>query len=95
MVGNVVDLLEVVADHHDGEPSAAEATDELEDLAGLHHSECGGGLVEDDDPGLAEQRARDGDRLPLTAGERADVRTHTVRADDRWASGVPERGGLA
>jgi hypothetical protein len=27
------DLLAVVADHHDGEPSAAEATDELEDLA--------------------------------------------------------------
>jgi hypothetical protein len=30
---------------------ASEATDELKDLAGLHHSECGGGLGEDDDPG--------------------------------------------
>ena len=44
-----------------------------EHLSGLRHAERGGGLVQQHDLRVAEERARDGHLLPLTARERADL----------------------
>ncbi len=62
----------VVADEQDAETALAQPLDEVEHLGGLLDAECRGRLVEDDDLRLADERAGDGDDLPLAAGERGD-----------------------
>ena len=65
------------------EPLLGEALDEREHLLGLRDAERGGRLVEDHELRVPHHRARDGDRLPLTAGERRDRLAD--RADRRHA----------
>ena len=48
-VGDLEDVVEVVRDEHDGQPSLREALDEVEHLARLGHAERGGRLVENDE----------------------------------------------
>ena len=72
-VGDLEDVLEVVADHHHAEAALAEALDQAEHLRRLRHAEGGGGLVEQHDLGLAEQGAGDRNGLALASGEAADL----------------------
>ena len=58
--------------HDDAQATGAEPLDEVEHLGGLLHAQGGGGLVEQDDLRVTEQRPRDRDRLPLAAGQRRD-----------------------
>ena len=71
-VGDRHDVGHVVADQDHAEAALAQPLDEVEHLGGLRDAEGGGGLVEHDDLGLAEQRAGDRDGLALAAGERGD-----------------------
>jgi hypothetical protein len=58
-----------VADQHHAEASLAQPFDEIEHLGGLRDAEGRGGLVEDHDARLTDQRASDRDGLPLPARE--------------------------
>ena len=67
----------------DAEPALAQAADQVEHLRGLRDAERGGGLVEDHELRLAEQRAGDRDRLALAAGEHADLGAHRAQRAHR------------
>ena len=73
-VGDVVDVMDVVADEQDRAAAGAHRADEAEDLLGLGQRQRGGRLVEDDQVGLVVDGAGDGDALALAAGELADDR---------------------
>ena len=69
-VGHVGDHTHVVGDQHDAcvDP-LAQVAHQLEDLGLDGHVECRGGLVGDQQLGLAGQRLRDHRALPLATGE--------------------------
>ena len=71
-VGDGADVLHVVADHDHAAPAVAQPLDEVEHLGGLGDAERGGRLVEDDHLRVTQQRAGDGDGLPLPAREGRD-----------------------
>ena len=50
-------------------PPAVDRLEAVEDLERRARGEAGGGLVEDEDRGLDDQRAGDGEHLPLAAGQ--------------------------
>ena len=64
-VGDLEDVGQVVADHDDAEPALAQPPDQVEHLRRLGDAERGGGLVEQHDLRLAQQRAGDRDLLAL------------------------------
>src|SRR3954467_1146017 len=72
-VGDLEDVGEVVGDDDDRVAVLAQALDQREHLGRLPHAERRGGLVEHDDLGVAEQRARDRDLLALATRHRADL----------------------
>ena len=84
-VGDRAHVLHVVADHDHAEPAVAQPLDEVEHLGGLGDAEGGGRLVEDDDLRVTQQRAGDGDGLPLPARQRRD------RDAARWGSSPTAR----
>ena len=77
--------MQVVRDEDDGEPLLGQAPDELEHLLGLRDAERGGGLVEDDELRVPHHRARDCDRLALSAREGRDRLTDGLDRGDAKA----------
>ena len=69
-VGQVEDVVDVVADEEDADALGLELPDEVAHLGGLGRAERGRGLVHDQDPGVEVDRAGDGDGLALAAGQR-------------------------
>ncbi len=67
-VGEVEDLAQEVRDEDDRLPPAAEPTDDLVEPLDLHGGQARRRLVEDDEVGVARERAQDLDLLLL--GER-------------------------
>ena len=67
-------MVDVVRDEDAGVPGIARAAHEVQHPLRLGHAEIVGRLVEDDDVAVEIHGARDGDRLPLAAGKRADRR---------------------
>ena len=83
----------VVGDHHDGLTKLVDGVaHELEHLGARPRVEVAGGLVGEDDRGVGDQGAGDGDALLLTSGELAgavaDPVTRTFRA--RYSLDAPE-----
>src|SRR4029453_8763108 len=71
-VGQVVHVVDVVADQEDPEPFLPQLPDEISDLLGLGRPERGGRLVHDQDARVEVDGPRDRDRLTLPTGERGD-----------------------
>src|SRR6266511_4993318 len=61
--------LEVMGDHHDGDPVSIEVLEQLDDLLARAAVEVAGGLVREHDRGPTDDGAGDRDALPLPAGE--------------------------
>ena len=57
-------------DPHDSHPRIGEVLDPLDHLSGEQGREAGGGLVEQQHPGVADQSGADCERLTLPARER-------------------------
>src|SRR4030095_14864494 len=74
------DLLALREDvaREDHRPTLAEAPDESPDLGDLLRIETGRRLIEDQDTGIAEDRLRDADPLPVALGEIADESVRDV-----------------
>ena len=73
-VGDVEDMVDVVADEQDRAAARPHLPHEVEDLGGLGQRERRGRLVEDDEVGLLVDGAGDRHALALAAGELADDR---------------------
>ena len=71
-VGQVEDVVDVVADQEDADALVLELPDEVADLRGLGRSERRGRFVHDQDPGVEVDRAGDGHGLALAAGQGLD-----------------------
>ena len=71
-VGQVEDVVDVVADEEDPDALALQLPDQVPDLRRLGRPERRGGLVHDQDLGVEMDRARDRHRLALAAGEGLD-----------------------
>ena len=56
-VSHLHDVVHVVRDEHDADAGVGEPADQVEDLAGLRHTERGGRLVEEDDLGPFQSAA--------------------------------------
>ena len=78
-VGDVEDVVDVVADEEDRAAARPHLAHEVEDLGGLGQRQRRRRLVEHDQVGLLVDGAGDGDALALAAGELADDR---VRRED-------------
>ncbi len=72
-VGDLEDLVELVADEHDAVAFAGEPAQDAEDLLGLLGRQHGGRLVEDEDPGVAVERLEDLDPLLPADRQGADL----------------------
>src|SRR5690606_4446553 len=68
-VGQVDDVVDVVADEDDSEALLFELADQMGNLLGLGGTQGGGRLVHDQDAGVEVDGPGDGDRLPLTPGK--------------------------
>ena len=79
------DVVQVVRDEDDGEPLLGQTPDELEHLLGLRDAERGRRLVEDDELRVPHHRARDCDRLALSAREGRDRLTDGLDRGDAKA----------
>ena len=77
-VGDLEDLVQLVADEDDAVAFVGEAAEDGEDLLRLLRRQDGGRLVEDEDPGLAVERLEDLDALLPADRQRADL---DVRVD--------------
>ena len=77
VVGDVVDLLEPMADVDDRQPAVAQSTQLADESRGLVLGQARGGLVEDQDVASrvdVVERAGDREERPLDRAERRDVR---------------------
>src|SRR6478672_12811408 len=72
-VGDLEDVAHVVGDQHDAEAAVGETSYEVEDLAGLRHTEGGGRLVAQDDLGVPQDRLGDRHGLALAARQPGDA----------------------
>ena len=72
-VGDLQDLVELVADEDDAVALGGEAPEDREDLLGLLGRQDGGRLVEDEDPRVPVERLEDLDALLPADRERADL----------------------
>src|SRR5215212_2006390 len=79
----------VVADHDHAVPALAEAFDQVEHLGGLGDAERGGGLVEDDDLRISQQRAGVRDRRALTPRERCNGDADSRNLGREFAEQLP------
>ena len=85
-VGDLEDVVEVVADQDHAEAVVGEPADEVEDLLGLGDAEGGGRLVEDDDLGVPQHgawrspRSAAGHRRGYATCCRTDFTVRTERA---------------
>src|SRR6266540_6330666 len=61
--------LEVVGDHHDGDPISVQILEQPDDLLARAAVQVAGGLVREHDGGPTDDGAGDSDALPLSAGE--------------------------
>ena len=68
-VGQVEDVVDVVADEEDADALVLELADQVADLRRLGRAERGRRLVHDQDAGVEVDRARDGHGLALPAGQ--------------------------
>ena len=66
------DVVEVVADQDDAEAAVGQPADQAQHLLGLGDAQRGGRLVEDDELGVPQHGAGDGDGLPLATGQAGD-----------------------
>ena len=71
-IGDLEDLVQLVADEDDRMPLRSKPAQDSEDLLRLLGGEDGGGLVEDEDAGIAVERLEDLDPLLLTDGQSVD-----------------------
>ena len=78
-VGQVEDVVDVVADQEDADALVLELADEVADLGRLGRAEGGRRLVHDQDPRVEVDRPGDGHRLALAAGEGLDRRAKRVK----------------
>ena len=69
-VGQVEDVVDVVADEEDADALVLQLPDEVAHLGRLRRPERGGRLVHDQDPGVEVDGPPDGDRLALAARQR-------------------------
>ena len=76
-VGQVEDVVDVVADEEDADALVLELADEVADLGRLGRPEGRRRLVHDQDPGVEVDGPGDGHRLALAAGERLDRRARS------------------
>jgi hypothetical protein len=67
----------------DAQAVVGQASDEVEDLLGLGDAERRSWLVEDDQLGVPQHRAGDGNRLPLAAGEAGHLLAHRFQRPNR------------
>jgi hypothetical protein len=66
-VRNFENIVHVVADKNHGPSTFGETADELKDLARFRNRERRSGLIHDDESRIEVERARDRDRLALSA----------------------------
>src|SRR5207237_1993500 len=66
-VRHLEDVVEVMRDHHDGQPAIAQTPNQVKDHLRLHHAQSGGGLVEHYQLEVPHHGLGDRDRLPLAA----------------------------
>ena len=71
-IGDLEDLVQLVADEDDRMPLRGKPAQDSEDLLRLLGGEDGGGLVEDEDAGIAVERLEDLDPLLLTDRQGVD-----------------------
>ena len=94
-VGQVEDVVDVVADQEDADALVLQLADEVADLGGLRRAEGRGRLVHDHDPGVEVDGPRDRDGLALTSGQVPDRRREVgevrVQAAHHLAGGVLHR----
>ena len=81
-VAQPLGLFHVVRGQHDRAARASKAQHQLPQLAARLRIQPGGRLVEEQDVGLAHQRARDRQPLPLAARQLADPRVALLRQLD-------------
>ena len=67
------DAVEVVGGEHDRQPVGVQVVEQVQDLVAGAHVDAGRRLVQQQQVGLAEQRAGDEHALLLAAGQLADV----------------------
>ena len=81
-VRHLKDVVEVVRDQHDREPTVCQSPHEVEHLARLGDAERGRRLVEDDDLRVPHHGLGDRDGLALAAGEPGDRLAHRAERRD-------------
>ena len=95
-VGDLEDLVELVADEDDAVALGGQAAQDGEDLLRLLRREHGGRLVEDEDPGVAVERLQDLDPLLPADREVLDLRVGVdLEAEPRAQLADPARGPRA
>src|SRR5581483_926973 len=73
-VAEALGFVHVVGGEEDGAAGEFEAFDEVPELAARLRVEAGGGLVEEEEIGIADESAGHGEALFLAAGKLADAR---------------------
>src|SRR3989337_3274452 len=68
-VGELHQALDVLVDHQDGLPRAAQALEAFPDLLAHQRRESFSGFIQDQEMGIRDQGAADGEHLLLAAGE--------------------------
>ena len=86
VVGHLEDVVHVVGDQDDREAVVGEPADQVEHLLGLGDAQRRGRLVEDDELGVPQHRARDRHGLPLTAGQARDLLAQRPQRPHREAA---------
>ena len=87
-------LLELGRDHEDAQPGAGEVADDPVDLGLRRHVHAAGRLVEQQDPALVQQPAREHDLLLVAAREQADGAVGIVRDGAQAAELLVRPGAL-
>ena len=82
LVGDLLDLVELVGDHDRGDALALQALEQVEQVLGVVVVEGGGGLVEDQQLHLLRQRLGDLDQLLLADTEVLDLGERVLRETD-------------
>jgi hypothetical protein len=93
VVGQPFGLLEGVRRHDDGGAARPDLVDQVVDVQAAVGVQAGGGLVEEHDLGPPHEGGRQGQALPLAAGESADRRPREA-VDAEAARQVVDRRGV-
>ena len=81
-VGDLLDLVQLVADDDRRDPLLREAQDQVEQVVGVLVVERGGRLVEDEELDLLRERLRDLDELLLADADLIDLRRRVLLQTD-------------